>query len=359
MGPGPYTVGSTALDFCNIPIPASTRRVVDGVIRVNVADLTQFTGVTGGTAVDGTKFSAGARLLLVNQTTGAQNGIYVVGTIAGGKAPLYRAADWANGNIAPDGTLVYVGGYDAAKADTPQDTGNISNWLLVGPCVIGTDAPEFVDPGVTTYSQAVYYVRAVQTANVADLTNFTVASNDGVTLREYELILLVGQTTASQNGPWVCGPVSSGHCALTRPTWFAPARFIYSGFEIRVGCEGTKYKCSKWLAFNGAPDFTVDTDDPKFYPETLTGTAVLSAGTVDVLLPVFSTSSYVKPELDAAGGTLTATVGYAAISATGTQGLTAGTVAGGGKATICAYKNDGTKDTANTSTVRWILRNQA
>jgi hypothetical protein len=78
---------------------------VQGVVMSNVADLTAFT-VAG--PYDGQAFVAGDRILLANQTTGSQNGIYVVGTVAAGVAPLTRSFDMATGSLIIAGSIVPV-----------------------------------------------------------------------------------------------------------------------------------------------------------------------------------------------------------------------------------------------------------
>ena len=62
---------------------------VRGASTANVANLASFT-----VANDGITLVAGDRVLLKNQSTVAQNGIYVVGTVGGGTAALTRATDW-------------------------------------------------------------------------------------------------------------------------------------------------------------------------------------------------------------------------------------------------------------------------
>lgn len=77
---------------------------VQGVITSNVASLSAFT-VAGH---DGQTFVANDRILLANQTTGSQNGIYIVGTVAAGAAPLTRSFDMPAGSHVVAGTIVPV-----------------------------------------------------------------------------------------------------------------------------------------------------------------------------------------------------------------------------------------------------------
>lgn len=79
-------------------------RTVRGVVFANVADLAAFT-VAGN---DGLTYAAGQRVLLAKQTTTTQDGIYVVGAVGGGTAPLTRAADMAAASVQPAGMEVNV-----------------------------------------------------------------------------------------------------------------------------------------------------------------------------------------------------------------------------------------------------------
>lgn len=73
------------------------------VMTTNVADLAVFT-----VAQDGVTGVAGNVVLLANQTTPSQNGLYVIGTVGGGTAPLTRLPAMPAGAILPPGTEVHV-----------------------------------------------------------------------------------------------------------------------------------------------------------------------------------------------------------------------------------------------------------
>lgn len=79
-------------------------RFVRGVVFANVADLAAFT-VAGN---DGLTYTAGQRVLLPNQTTAAQCGIYEVGTVTAGSAALSRVADMPSGMAIQNGMIVEV-----------------------------------------------------------------------------------------------------------------------------------------------------------------------------------------------------------------------------------------------------------
>jgi hypothetical protein len=70
--------------------------------------LATFDSVTGGTIRDGVTYVQGDVVLLVGQATKSQNGLYVVGAVAAGSAPLTRAADYATGTVFAKGSPVVV-----------------------------------------------------------------------------------------------------------------------------------------------------------------------------------------------------------------------------------------------------------
>jgi len=134
----------TAIDAASQPATASTAgtvtlvtqagavRTVRGVVTANVADLAAFT-VAGN---DGLTYAAGQRVLLAAQTTATQDGIYVVGAVGGGTAPLTRAADMAAASVQPAGMEVAV--------NEGTLFGN-TKWFatLAGANTVATSAPAF------------------------------------------------------------------------------------------------------------------------------------------------------------------------------------------------------------------------
>jgi hypothetical protein len=79
-------------------------RTARGVVYSNVADLAAFTVASD----DGITYVAGNRVLLTMQTTTTQNGIYVVGTVGSGTAPLTRATDMPAAAVMPNGMVVEI-----------------------------------------------------------------------------------------------------------------------------------------------------------------------------------------------------------------------------------------------------------
>lgn len=134
------------------------------------------------------------------------------------------------------------------------------------------------------YSQVRNYARGATVTNHS-LTAFTVATNtDGITYVAGDVVLLLGQTTVAENGPYVVGTVATT-AKLTRPSWWAKGMTIPQGAVIEVGgAVGTVYGGSSYKAFVGKGKI-VDTDSPLLYPRVIKGTKTLSggAGTVTTL----------------------------------------------------------------------------
>lgn len=129
---GAIALNTTALSY---KVVQSTNTHEVAVCCTSNMSLTAFIGVTGGTAQDGVTCVAGDRVLLVGQTTPAENGIYVVGAVAAGVAPLTRAHDWAVTNVQPAGADIRVTGGTAWK--------NIVWFASAGAVTPGTTNPLF------------------------------------------------------------------------------------------------------------------------------------------------------------------------------------------------------------------------
>lgn len=114
---------------------SSARTNARGACITNMS-LSAFVGVSGGTAQDGVTYAAGERVLLAGQTTGADNGVYVVGAVAAGTAPLTRAADLPTAAAIANGMIVEV-------SEGTLQAGSTWKAMCAGACVIGTDDPLF------------------------------------------------------------------------------------------------------------------------------------------------------------------------------------------------------------------------
>lgn len=91
-------------------------------------------------------------------------------------------------------------------------------------------------------------VSALVDSNI-NISNPGTAIFDGVTVTSGKRILLVGQSTASQNGPWIFNGSSS---ALTRPTDFDTSAKIQVGSTFFIDA-GTVYDNGNWTLISSGP----------------------------------------------------------------------------------------------------------
>lgn len=103
-----------------------------GVVIADVADLAAFTVANN----DGLTYAEGQRVLLANQTTAAQCGLYVVGVVATGTAPLVRAPEMPVGATVVNGQVVHVSEGTLWK-------GSAWKAMCTGAAVVATNDPIF------------------------------------------------------------------------------------------------------------------------------------------------------------------------------------------------------------------------
>lgn len=142
----------------SLPARVGIVHSVRGVVTSNVADLAAFTVATH----DGLTFVEGDYVLLAKQTTSSQDGIYVVGVVDTGEAPLTRAADWAAAMVLPANSTVLV--------NEGTDFRN-SRWFtsVAGSVTVGTTAPAF-------YPERAKGTTAAMTAGAVNVANTWILS---------------------------------------------------------------------------------------------------------------------------------------------------------------------------------------
>ena len=219
------------------------------------------------------------------------------------------------------GNIVYASGAQTVSRTNQGGTllaaGKLYKLIGSSPYV-ALGMPSLYDDQGDTDSQDVVTLRArnVVNGNISDLTAYTVASNAAVndaTLNVAgDVVLLIGQTTAAENGLYIVGTVATGTAPLTR--FGMKSVFLADQFEVAVSV-GTIFGHTKW--FNTAAG-TLGTNDPAFYPESVTISQVLTSGTATAIssIPLLSaTKSNILYTRTATGGTLTNTVGYQTVPA--------------------------------------------
>lgn len=174
---------------------------VRGASTANIADLAAFT-VAG---VDGLTYVAGERILLKNQSTASQNGIYLVGTVAAGVAALTRALDADGADEVKAGMLVHVSeGSVAADRFYFLSTNDA---ITVGSTNLTfTQLPSYADLASTSASLGASLV------GVQDSAGNLVATNVETALAELAAITALGGVTRIQV---VTGTLVAGTCTVT------------------------------------------------------------------------------------------------------------------------------------------------
>lgn len=390
------SASGTAAQSADIPRVYAAR----GASTADVANLAAFT-----VANDGITLVAGDVVLLKDQNTASQNGLYTVGVVGGGTAPLTRPTFFNDAAEVAPGSLVHVS----------EGTANADSWLYLATneaIVVGTTALSFtalpggfglaaaladvtkaaesagtsllaarIDhkhdistaaPGATgeanaegsatslarsdhVHAEHSKSVRYVMTTNVAALATFTVLQ-DGVTGVEGDLVLLANQTTGAESGVYVLGAVAGGNAPLTRAAWMPAAAVLRSGYTVHVE-SGTLNAASNWF-ISTAGAITIGTTAHAWYPESITQSVVLVAGTATLTnVPVLSITKTGWAITRRIANTSNLTVGGYCVSVAGANGVTAGTV-GTASVVIEATVGAGTINNADISTLQVSIVNR-
>ncbi len=122
-----------------------------GVCLTNMS-ITAFVGVAGGTAQNGVTYVEGDYVLLPNQTTASQCGLWRVGVVAVGVAPLTRILGLTTGATYKNGCTVEV-------SEGTLFAGSTWKSMATGAKVVGTDDPLFYPrtcSGIITLASGTY-----------------------------------------------------------------------------------------------------------------------------------------------------------------------------------------------------------
>ena len=178
--------------------------------------------------------------------------------VAGAIVPTASLVDGAN-FLKRDGSItltaaINLGGFTAQNSGAPTNATDLVT-------------KSYVD-AKTGGIGGIHDVNLLINTNQAALSGL--AAQDGVTPVAGYIANLIGQTTASQNGPWV---LAAG--AWTRPSWWAAASVVNEGQYFLIA-EGTTFKDTKFWCSN-VGTITVDTTATTFVQD-LSG-IVYTAGT--------------------------------------------------------------------------------
>ena len=201
--------------------------------------------------------------------------------------------------------------------------------------------------------------RNVVNGNVANLAAYTVASgagtNDSTLGVENDVVLLVAQTTGTENGLYVIGPVAAGLAALTRVAEM-PSGFTILSDEYDVDvASGTVYAHTRWFNTAGV---VIGTTDPAFFPERVNISQALVAGTMTITsIPILSVTKTAFVLTRRIANTSTLTVGGYCTTVGGASGVTAGKL-GTASLIIEACVGAGTINNADISTLNLCVSNR-
>lgn len=220
-----------------------------------------------------------------------------------------------------------------------------------GQVAVEIGAPTLYDGSALLGGALEVSIAGVVTANVASLAAFAVGTNtDGLTHVEGNLVCLIAQTTAAQNGVYIVGTVAGGTAPLTRIGSLFTGDTAAAG-SVRLSCAGgTVFANTDWK--NTAAG-TVGTDDLAFYPSRVVREAVLVAGTLAITnIPILSaTKSFIGITRKVANTSTLTTGGYA------TNGAATPGVLGVATVTVFATVAAGTINVADVSTLEVVVIN--
>jgi len=290
----------------------------------------------------------------------APTGATLVQAAAEGAATTYARSDHAHvgASAAPTGaTLVQAAAEGAATTYARSDHAHVG-----ASAAPGNTGSLNAEGAATTYARTDHThaehaleVRYVMTTNVANLAAFTVVQ-DGVTGIENDLVLLANQTGGDESGVYVIGAVAGGTAPLTRVAWLPATAVVRGGYTVHVE-EGTLFADTNWfIAEAGA--ITIGTTAHHWYPESITQSVILVAGTVTVAnVPVLSATKSAVVLTRQAANTCAATDGGYHATTGGATGITPGVV-GTAAVVIEACVLAGTINNADISTLHATIINR-
>lgn len=352
---------ATAIAVGGAAQPSGANVTAGNVVTISLVDTVgvtgwQFKSLANNQGINDQTFSTST--LVINQATGVAT--FTCGTEGGwfvfySEVLSYTATPTTQKSVFG----VYISAAGSAKVNF--------NALPGGPGGSGSNQVNLINamqlvgsiPAAQEHGAILRQARNVVTANVPTLTAFTVASaalNDNVAGGNVagDYVLLVAQTTASQNGLYKVGTVATGTAPLTLAEDWATGQ-VFEGREIKI-TAGTLFGRSTW-AVDTVGAITVGTTSVVMYPDKVTQTAVLVAGTVTVAnVPIRSTTATQVLLQRIVANTSSLTTGGYCPTVAGANGITAGAL-GTGQVVIQACVAAGTINNADVSTLAVTIQN--
>ncbi len=309
---------------------AATKAYVDSAVEglhvhpsvkaATTANITLATAVENGDTIDGVTLATGDRILVKNQTTTSQNGIYVVAATG---APT-RATDFDTAAEVDSGDFVFVD-----QGTTNANTG----WVQINtPATIGTDAIEFVQfSGAGTYLAGSALTLtgntfsiadgAITSAKLADGTIVDADVNASAAIAQSKISGLTSDLAAKApiNAPTFTGTVSGitksmvglGNVDNTTDAGKPVSTATQTALDLKAPLAnptftGTVSGVTKSHVGLGSVDNTADADKPvssatttalalkaNLASPTLTGTPLSTTATADTNTTQIATTAYV------------------------------------------------------------------
>lgn len=261
--PGADGIGARPVDFLNADLPVDSRVYSSGTTdwrqingknrpaRRGVCNLLDY-GARSSAALTTrvTSLAAGSAVATLLGASDFVNGDYV-GVIGAGPAHGMRAPAPATIDIVgTPGTTTREYAIAWLSADYGWSAATIMPAITNAPDIL-TDPNTTAGRGLTGNGDWMRitpkYVdcRASESANVSSLSGL--GAHDGITFADGQLVMLLGQTSQAENGPWA---VHSG--AWTRPTGFASGSDLAQGMICRVQ-QGTVRGRTLWQLDTAGP----------------------------------------------------------------------------------------------------------
>lgn len=255
---------------------------VDYKDSVRVASTGNVNVSSPGASIDGVSLSSGDRVLLKDQSSAAENGIYVWN---GAASAMTRAEDFDANSEVTAGAIVFVSEGTANGNNsyilTTNDTITVGSTSLTF-----TQLPNLTEVAANTL--AIVQNGAKANARTASQVNQNVsspgASIESVTLASGDRVLLMGQSSAAENGLWVWNGAA---VPMTRPTDYPTGTAVVTPNVRVMVSEGTLAGTMWRLLTTGTIDVdttsTVWTQFGVYVDPWAIQSAIVSLNTADIL----------------------------------------------------------------------------
>ena len=358
--PAPITLGSSNLTFSSVRDAITMKAACRTVSTTNLT-------LSGLQSIDGISVQAGDRVLVNGQTTATNNGIYLASASAWLRSPDANvSADIPAGMLVPVGpggtayslslwmlngpapiTLgtsnlnfnLLLGAGDKAKLDGIEAGAQVVSFARVQTALglasssVGFNTQRLTGVGDPTATQDVAtknytdnLVDAKASCYLVSTTNIALTGAvtvDGVSAGSTNRILVIGQTTAAQNGIWL----SNAGGAWTRTTDADTSAKVLSGMYCFIEA-GTTYKGSGWVLTdpNSTATITLGTTPLTFLRFTFSNAEAVKLGGIQAGAEVVAAGT----GLTKSGSTLNVAAHSDASIIVNADDIQVGRLAGGG-----------------------------